>query len=97
MIRWYVIDLPRACCKGKISLVSEKNLKQKYSRVDNSDHTLLAVVSLTTVVPDWFGVVDHDSVRGHHSGSCFDGHEAREEAIARWHVVLDGLTWLVER
>ena len=51
---------------------------------------------LAAIVPDRFGVIDHDSVGWHHGIVRFDGHEAGKKAHGGRHVILDGLTRLVE-
>lgn len=54
------------------------------------------MVTLTAIIPDRFGIIDHDCVGRHHCRACFDRHKAREEAVSAWHIVLDGLARLVE-
>lgn len=44
-------------------------------RIDDTNHALLAMIALTTIEPDGFGVVDPDCVDRSHSIRWFDRHE----------------------
>lgn len=79
-----------------IVLLNEIGYRGVGLRVYDSHHSILAVITLTAVVPDGLCIVDHDGVGGHHGGVWLHGHEAGEETGSCWHVVLDGLTRLIE-
>ena len=66
-----------------------------HGRVDDTDHSLLAMLALGAVEPDGIGVVDHD--REDWLGLAhLSRHETREEALHARHYVLNGHTRLSE-
>lgn len=54
-------------------------------RIDDPNHTTLAMRILGTIVPNGLGIVDHNRIRRHHGISGFDGHVPREQAFVHGH------------
>ena len=68
----------------------------KDSRIDDTNHTRLAMFALRAVEPDRLGIIHHDGVKGHHGRVLRYWHEAGEEALDIRHRVGNRQTWRIK-